>query len=247
MTGHRTRLSVCLALLAVLALALPGAQAAQPAGSAEDGLLTPAAQHTLFLPFVASQTTAAPASPTVRFWAERYALDEGTCTLMHWRVTGAQSVLLDNVAVAAVGVLDACPTGPAQFYSLEVQIAGSDPGFYELVLGAGDPGLLPGQVIAHGAVQGVVAAADTDPATDGNQPGFIVHLRSVVRLYADDTNWNETTVNLAVPQSLIDYGFNGPVHWPVQAGQQVEFRANCEAAACMVVEYAPTYLYLRSE
>lgn len=245
MTGHRTRLSIGLALLVLLALALPAAHAT-PTSPQESRPLT--APHRTFLPLVGFNFPSTTPIEPVRFWAERYALDFGQCTTLHWRVLSATAVYLDGEGVALTGSQQECPAGASQqFYWLEVLDAAGESATYEVDLTPGNPGLAASEVIAQADVQSVTPVADADLGTPGNQGGYALHLTNVVVFYANDGSWAEHSVTLSVTQALIDQvGFNDPVHWPIRAGQLVEFRATCNGAACSVVS-APSYLYLRSE
>ncbi len=245
MIGHRTRLSMGLAVLVLLALALPFVQPVRVA-QADQG---PTAGSRVFVPIVGSNFTfeAPPQPAELRFWAEQYALPTNGCTTLHWVAMGAKSVYLDGVAVAGVGTRQACPGAAAQFYQLEVNYATCDPALLDLVLTSGDPLLQPGEVIAQGTVQAVNPVADADPTQAGNQPGYAVQVANVVKLYAADATWNEKSATVTVSQMVIDLGFNGQVHWPIKAGQSVEFRAACDGAACAIVEVSESYLHLRSE
>lgn len=233
-----------LVLLAVLAPAVSAGPAPDPLPpSAQRGSTAsaPAAEIKLFMPIV--QTPGA----RVRFWADTYALPEGGCTTLHWTTRYAASVFLDGMGVAASGTEQACPDASAQFYTLEVTDLWGGMEVRSVTLTAGNPGLTPVEVIAQANVAAVASTADIDPTEVGNQPGYQLLLTSVNPLYVGTAGWNQPTVTLGVPQDLIDFGPMGPVDWPIRVGQSVEFRADCEGAACLVSSTNPSYLYLRSE
>lgn len=243
MNSRRVGLVACAALLVLLAVLAPAASA----GPAQDPLSPPAQISPsaggvkIFMPLV--QIPGA----QVRFWADRYTLQAGGCTTLHWATQYAKSVFLDGAGVAASGTQQACPTAAVQFYTLEVEDLWGGVEMRSVDLTAGDPGLAPVEVIAQATVASVAATADVDPFEPGNQPGYELQLSGVNPLFVGTPGWNEPAVTLGVPQELIDFGPMGPVDWPVKAGQPVEFRADCEGAACLVSMTNPSYLYLRAE
>jgi hypothetical protein len=89
--------------------------------------------------------------------------------------------------------------------------------------------------------------ADVDPEQAGNQPGHRLTLTGVQKRYSAIADWNYSQVSLALPETATTVGPDGPVHWPLHAGQGVEFRAACNAAACLLDIAQGHYLYMTTE
>ena len=203
------------------------------------------AAKTLFLPLVG--TGGVTLTPAVRFWAEQYTLPAGGCTMLHWKVPAAEGVWLDGEAVTLQGQQQACPYA-LQFYTLEVlEKGGESTQVYEVLLDAGDPGLDAQGVIAQATVGSVAAVADADPAEPGNQAGYRLLLKQVRPLWTGTPGWSHGEVSLDVAQWIIDLGQGRPLDWPVEAGDRVEFRAQCQGAACALSLAHDSYLYLIAE
>lgn len=237
---QRTRMSDLLMALAVLLLALTPAASAQTTGP-----------FRLFLPVVFA--FGAPAQQPALFWAEQYTLPAGGCTMLRWKTQGASEVYLDGQRVGAQGAQEACPSN-TQFYTLEVLIGGpigAEPEsvviIREVLLSEGEPWLATNEVIAQGTISAISPTLDVDPKTDGNQPGYKLDVKNLKKLWAFTPGWNLTAVAVNVPQEAVNLGGNGPVHWPLHVGQNVEFFAECAEASCLVDYTTWHYLYMTSE
>ena len=181
------------------------------------------------------------------FWAERYTLPVGECTTLHWRVENVQEVHLDENGVEGVGTQpNTCPAA-TQYYTLEITDTAGQVTIKEVTLFAGTPDLEGMEVIGQGIVDTVVRRADIDTSEQGDQPGYEITIAGLHPLYMGTQGFSQSRITLRVPQSAIDLGENGPVHWPVRPGQQVEFRATCEGAECYFDSATDAYLYWRSE
>ena len=242
---RRNRMSALLMSLALLLLALAPAASAQTSGP-----------HRLFLPVVYTQVSG-PLQPQVTFYAGRYSLPTGGCATLTWRAQGATAVYLDGASVPAQGSQQVCPFA-TQFYSLEAVFGGplgnppqagegSIVVFRELVLTAGDPPLKASEVIAQAVINAITESADVDPTTTGDQPGYRLDLKNVNALFTGSPGWNHAAVTLNVPAEAINIGQAGPVHWPLHAGQHVEFYAACDGDDCLLDYVAWHYLYMTSE
>lgn len=260
---QRTRMSVLLISFVILLLMLaPGAlaQPGQPNTIAPQ--LTPTAPAPVevsgraYLPVMFSHTTTV--TPKIAFWANQYTLPDAGCATLSWDVVGASGVWLDGAPVTLNGTQQACPMGDAQFYTLEAQFGGpvgvrsaAPQGaifeIREVVLTTGDPFLTADEVIAQAKIGQITPAADVDPQLAGDQPGYQLALNALQPLYVGTPGWSHAQVTLGVPQSAIDFGVNGPLHWPLRVGQNVEFRASCDAATCLLDYTMWHYLYMTSE
>ena len=232
------RLSVVALIVLLLALA-PQAVAL----SSSNGPASPRAPTRVFLPLIAAAP--GPAQSAIPFWSGRYTLPVGGCATLHWRIEGAKAVFLDGMPEAGVGTRDVCPT-EIQFYTLEV-IRESAADLYEVVLSARAPALAKEEVIAQGAVAKTEEMRDIDPTTPGDQAGHRVALTAAQPLFAGTPGWDHPNAVVLVPQTALDLGENGPVHWPLRVGQGVEFRAACDGAACRLDYTTEHYLYVTTE
>lgn len=185
-------------------------------------------------------------SAAIRFWSEQYTLRAGTCTTLHWRVQNVREVYLDDVGQPGVGSSQACPAGN-QFYTLRVVNNAGESITREISLEAGDPELGSGEVIAQGVVSAVSRATDLDPTTLGDQTGYLLTIDGINPLFTTTAGWTSTVVSLRVLDGYTQIGVGGPVDWPINAGQQVEFRAVCENSTCTLQIALNSYLFLRSE
>ncbi len=187
------------------------------------------------------------AGPVVnmRFWAEQYTLPAGACTTLHWDVRDVLEVYLDDEGVAGVGERRVCPVG-SQFFALRAVTREGLEAYQYVSLEAGDPGLATGEIIAQGIVNEVTRQADLDPITPGDQPGYRLIVDGIRTLFSASANWTQAVVTLRLPQEFLDIAGDDLVHWPINPGQLVEFRAACEAATCTLQLTQNSYLYLRS-
>ena len=180
------------------------------------------------------------------FWAERYTMPSGDCTALHWRVENVLTVYLNGEGVTGVGTRQACPPD-TESYTLEITDTTGTPTIKEVILFAGIPNLEDTEVIGQGIVDGVLRRADVDPSEQGDQPGYDITINGLRLLYVGAAGYDRSTITIRLPQSVIDLGENGPVHWPVRPGQQVEFRVICEASQCILDYAGDAYLYWRSQ
>ena len=70
---------------------------------------------------------------------------------------------------------------------------------------------------------------DMDPNTAGDQQGYQVMIDGIHVLFPNTLGWAQSAVTLMVPLADIPTSPNvvASVDWPVNEGQQVEFRAFC--------------------
>ncbi|MCX7707439.1 MAG: hypothetical protein N2204_05480, partial [Anaerolineae bacterium] len=181
----------------------------------------------------------------MRFWAEQYTLPAGACTTLHWDVRYVREVYLDDEGVAGTGDRRVCPTGN-QFYALRAVTYDNLEAYKYVSLLAGDPGLVAGEVIAQGVVNEVMRQADLDPVTTGDQPGYRLIVDGIRVLFSASPGWTQAVVTLRLPLQFLEIGGDDLVHWPINPGQLVEFRAACEAGTCTLQLTQDSYLYLRS-
>ena len=180
------------------------------------------------------------------FWAEQYTMPQGGCTTLHWNVRNVVSIYLDGDGVTGEGSRQACPES-TQFYTLEIMDTSGQVNIKEVVLMAGDPGLTSRDIIAQGVIGSISSQPDVNVAEPGEQPGYDIVIDGIRLLYAGTPGINLSRATVRLPQTAIDLGDNGPVHWPMRPGQQVEFRAGCDGETCYFDYYADAYLYWRSE
>lgn len=179
------------------------------------------------------------------FWAEQYTLPQSGCTTLHWSVRNVVSIYLDGDGVTGDGSMQACPES-TQFYTLEIVDASGQVNIKEVVLMAGTPALSAEEIIGQGVVSSVSSQSDVSVSEPGEQPGYDIVVEGIRLLYSGASGANQARVTIRLPQVAVDLGENGPVHWPLRAGQPVEFRAQCDSATCYFDYYADAYLYWRS-
>jgi hypothetical protein len=179
------------------------------------------------------------------FWAEQYTLPTGGCTTLRWNVQNVQTIFLDGQGVTGVGSQQACPLN-TQFYTMEIVDTTGTAKILEVVLSAGEPLLGPNEVIVQGIVNAVSRVNDVDPVEQGDQPGYSVTIDGIRNLWTAP-GFTQGNVSVGVPQVAIDLGENGPLHWPLRTGQQVELRAACDGASCRFDYTSEHYLYWRSQ
>jgi len=180
------------------------------------------------------------------FWAERYTMPAGDCTTLHWAVENVLTVYLNEEGVTGVGSRQACPTD-TEYYTMEITDTTGTTTIKEVILFAGILNLEDTEVIGQGIVDGVLRRTDVDPSEQGDQPGYDITVSGLRLLFVGAAGYDRSTITLRLPQSVIDLGETGPVHWPVRPGQQVEFRVSCEANQCIVDYARDAYLYWRSQ
>lgn len=192
----------------------------------------------------------ADSSAVIRFWAEQYQLPAQGCTTLHWKVQNVQEVRLDEAGVAGTGAVQACPGGQ-RVYTLKTITTDGRTLTREITLDATEQAIGPSDVIAQGVVNEVARAADIDPLTISDQPGYRVVIDGVNPLAAY-SGWSQTVVTLLVPEASADQALLDPagatkLNWPIGPTQLVEFRALCQGASCSLNVNAGGYLLLRSE
>lgn len=182
---------------------------------------------------------------TIHFWAEQYTLAPGICTTLYWNVQGASAVYgtFDGAeeGITGTGSRQVCPPAEDQFYTLRVIDRDGAESLRELTLVAATQELIPTEVIAQGVVNEIMR--NTDP----NQPGYQVRIDGINPLFVGTPGWSQSVVTIRVPEALTTLNYDGPVHWPLNPNQQVEFRAICEGNACVLQVSMNSYLFLRSE
>jgi hypothetical protein len=85
-----------------------------------------------------------------------------------------------------------------------------------------------------------------DPDAGNNLPGYQVIVDGLNRLFSGTGACCQTVVKLLIPQSIADAA-GGPVDWPINPGQLIEFRATCTGGMCNLVGGTPYYVRLRSD
>ena len=186
----------------------------------------------------------------LRFWADQYTLAEGDCTELTWNIQDVLEVYLDDQPQSGQASKSVCPQ-PNQSYLLRVIDESGANIERRLSLFVGVPVLSAQEVIAQGIVNEVVQLIDVDPNQAGDQPGYRLVIDGVDALYAG-TAWDQSAVSfvsLMVPQEDLPSSPNGfaSVDWPVNPGQQVEFRAFCAGANCAVRANEKSYMRWRSD
>jgi hypothetical protein len=182
----------------------------------------------------------------MRFWADQYTLKTGDCTTLRWDVQKVSDVFLDGLGVPGVSSKQVCPSG-TPFYTLSVTDNSGQVTKRVLTLIGTTPDLSAAEVIAQGIVNDVAREQDIDTTQDGDQGGYTLVIGGINPLFTGTQGWLKDEVTLTVPNSLISQDQAGPVDWPVNSTQQVEFRAACDGAKCYLMQSPGSYLRLRSE
>ena len=188
------------------------------------------------------------AAAIIHFWAEQYTLAANACTVVRWNVQNVQEVYLDDQPVLGQGSKSVCPQ-PNQLYTLQVTDNAGDRIEQYIKFFVGDPALTGPEVIAQGIVNEIAPMLDTDPNVAGDQPGYRLVIVGINALYTGMAGWSQSVVTLVVQQADIpsDPNASAPVDWPINPGQQVEFRAFCNGANCSLRVDVGSYLLWRSE
>ncbi len=185
----------------------------------------------------------------MRFWAEQYTMEEDGCTTLHWNVQDVEEVYLTTTGaeegVAGVGTRSVCP-GASQFYTLRAVASDDRAASKQVNLKAGEPILGDDEVIAQGIVNEVTFLASLDALGGGNQPGWQVTVDGVNPLFTGVGECCQTVVKLLITKTVAD-AVGGPVDWPINPGQFVEFRAACTGEICTVAASESQYVRLRSD
>ena len=190
-----------------------------------------------------------PAGDTIlRFWADQYTMAENACTTLTWNIQNVQEVYLDDQPQPGQASKPVCPR-LNQSYLLRVIDNSGKTIERRIAFIMGVPDLSAQEVIAHGIVNEVVQLIDTDPNQAGDQSGYRLTIDGVNALYPSTTGWGQSAVSLTVLQADIPSSPNAvaPVDWPVNPGQQVEFRAFCAGANCTLRTNEKSYLRWRSD
>jgi hypothetical protein len=190
----------------------------------------------------------------MRFWAEQYALRPNQCTILHWSVQGVEKVFLEGVSagpaegVVGVGARQICPpSAQQQFYTLRAVIDSERTQTKQLAVQAAERTLTAGEIIAQGIVNDVAFVADLDLGLADNQPGWELTVDGINPLFTNAGSSAPVMVKLSILQSVAEIESGGPVDWPINAGQLIEFRAACVNGACSLSAGIPFYVRLRSE
>ncbi len=183
----------------------------------------------------------------IRYWSEQYSLAANTCTTLHWQVENVRAIYINDQGVAGEGTKLVCPKLASETYTLRVIDSNGETILKELKLETGDPALMAQEIIAQGVVSEVQRQNDIDSAVEGDQPGYLVIVDGLRPLFLPPTVWSQAVVTLRVSQEWINSGDEGPVDWPLNPGQLVEFRAWCNGAVCPLWQTNRSYLFLRSD
>jgi protein-disulfide isomerase len=106
---------------------LEGNPRPNPAGShpdmgAYESPHSSAVLRAVYLPLI---SRALPPPPQRPFWAERYRLDPGECTTLHWSVTNVQAVYLNDEGVPEQGGRVVCPVATTVYVLRVVRTSGT--------------------------------------------------------------------------------------------------------------------------
>ncbi len=179
----------------------------------------------------------------MRFWSEQYSMAGGDCTYLHWSVHDVQAVYLtaDGVeeGVAGVGSREVCPT-QTHYFILRAVAEDKDEASQELTINVNPQGLSTTEIIAQGLINDLTYQTDLDPDKPGDQAGWRLLVDGINPLFRGTGTCCQAVVTLAVlRQQTGDQGGNR-VDWPLNQGQQIEFRAYCKGNACTLVEGTAT-------
>ena len=183
----------------------------------------------------------------VYFWAGQYALPSGACTTLYWDVQNVKEVYLEETGVSGSGSKPACPS-QSQYYSLRVVDNNDESIERQISITVSDPALAPAEVIARGVINNVARADDVDATMADDQAGYWLTVDGISPLFKGTDGWTQAVVKLGVPDSEISPpdSIEILVEWPIRPGQQVEFRAICNGADCMIDTGQGSYLLRRS-
>ncbi len=185
-------------------------------------------------------------APAIRFWAERYTLPAGVCTMLHWNVQNVSAVFLDDIGVPGVGSSQLCP-GNATYTTLRVVDTAGNVATKELTLYGGEPTLGSNEVIARGVVNEAAQVLDYDPNSAGDQAGIRLRIDGISPLFSGIAGWGQQVITLGAPMPDTGPYQAEPIDWPISPGQQVEFRATCINASCLVTRQGSLYLRTTSQ
>lgn len=202
------------------------------------------------LTIAVSDATATPTGgpDNAAFWADGYALPDGGCTTLHWRVQNVRSVHLDGEGKTGIGTQpNTCPPRSPNSYTLQITDTSGAVTTRQITLTTGDPGLAPNEVIARGIVRQSAQRNDIRPNEAGDQPGYSVTIEGAQAVYSGSSGLIGSAITLQITQQAIDSKGTSQLHWPVRPSQPVEFRAVCESGVCYLDEGGASYLYWRGE
>ncbi len=175
---------------------------------------------------------AAPNSILIAFWSERYTMESGQCTTLHWSVEGVERVFLrgpsGEAGVPGVGERgQVCPNGQAT-YTLRVEASGGRTASRDVYVRGGQPEMVAGEVVAQAIVRDVAWTADLDgnPA-NGEVSGWNIFLDGINALYTGGGGCCEIAGSFQISQTLwadVEQQL-GVFDWPLSPRQLVEFRA----------------------
>jgi hypothetical protein len=187
----------------------------------------------------------------MRFWAEQYTFQSGNCTTLHWNVQDVTAVYFagatsgDPEGVAGVGTRQVCPTG-TQSYTLTAEASGDRKQSKRITLQVEEPVLAANEVIAQGVINEVNFVTALDPNASTPQPGYQVVVDGINPLFSGTSSCCQAVVKLLIPQTVAELA-EGPVDWPINPGQLIEFRATCQNSTCDPTGGPQTYARLRSD
>ncbi|MCX6031945.1 MAG: hypothetical protein NT169_21935 [Chloroflexi bacterium] len=190
----------------------------------------------------------------MRFWAEQYTFPPDECTTLHWSVQGVEAVYLEGISggaaegVTGVGTRQICPTSTQpQYYTLRVEVSSDYSQSKQITLQAISPTLAAGEIIAQGLVKDVVFVTDLDSNLADNQPGWELTVEGVHPLFTGSGSTTAVVVKLPILQTLAEIQASGPIDWPINPSQLIEFRAVCVKSACSRPTGSSFYVRLRSD
>ena len=104
-------------------------------GGASEIIATASARagYRIYLPLVFAQPSTADS-----FWADRYRLGPGECTVLHWSVTNAREVYLDDVPVTGQDTRTVCPAATTTYVLRVVRASGTQKYRRTIIVG-GEP------------------------------------------------------------------------------------------------------------
>ncbi len=186
----------------------------------------------------------------MRFWSEQYSVAGGDCTVLRWSVRDVQAVYLtadgEEEGVAGVDSREVCPTY-THYYTLRAVAADKEEASQELTITVNPPGLSATEIIAHGLINDLTYQTDLLPDKPGDQAGWRLLVDGINPLFRGTGTCCQAVVTLAVLRQQTGSQGGDRVDWPLNQGQQIEFRAFCQGNACSLIEGTAYYLRLRSE
>jgi hypothetical protein len=196
-------------------------------------------------------TVAATDKILMRFWAEQYALQPDKCTTLHWAVQDVQAIYLladgPEQGVVGQGAQQVCPAGSGQTYVLRTVASDGRTASRQIVLNLITTPLNASELIGQGIVNEVIMLPDLDGATPGDQPGWHLLVDGINPLFVGAGFAGQTVLTIEIAVTQIGDEDAGPIDWPINPRQLVEFRALCADSTCTLPATSAFYLRLRSD